>query len=508
MEVPQNRESQKKITMSKRSVILKKRKTEITKVLRQATLIMGLILPQIASADIFWAFRNEDGSTNWQYVANFSTSILIIALSVTALRLLLSQRQANRYNKELESIRRQLEDRVEERTANLNHSNQLLKNSNLALAEEIKEHLTTTERLASSEAYIGSILHSMPFMLVGLDGDNIVTQWNLEAEKVSGCKNSQIKGQNLWKKYPQIPLSQDQVDQARSEKEILLFKSFRKDYKYFNVTIYPLQEQKETGAVIIIDDVTEQVNANNLLVQRDKMASVGEMAAIMAQDINLPLNATLKDLHSVRQALTEELLDPIWLNELIENALIRGQQSKNVVENLLSFSKTKGDKKSIEQINTIIDHSIDLAESLLSVNSGLRFRDIDVNCDYEDDNLQIRCHATELQQVFLSLFRYSCQQLGKVDEADHIPNIRILVRSDQEDIVIQINHNGATISSEEQRFIFEPYSGHELSGDKYRLESRLTFTQFIVVNQHHGQITVASDNGDGTTFHLRFPRTG
>ncbi|MAH73124.1 MAG: PAS domain-containing sensor histidine kinase [Cellvibrionales bacterium TMED49] len=493
--------------MSKRSVILKKRNTETPKVLRKVIIILGLILSPIASADIFWAFRNADDSTNWQYVANFSSSILIIALSVTALRLLLSQRQANRYNKELESVRRQLEDRVEERTANLNHSNQLLKNSNSALAEEIKEHLTTTERLASSEAYIGSILHSMPFMLIGLDGKNIVTQWNREAEKVSGFKSSQMKGQNLWTQYPQITLSQEQVDQARSEKKILAFKSYQQDHKYFNVTIYPLKEQKETGAVIIIDDVTEQVNANNLLVQRDKMASVGEMAATMAQDINLPLNATLKDLHSVRHALTEELPDPIWLNELIENALIRGQQSKNVVENLLSFSSAKGDEKSVEKINTIIDHSIDLAVSLLSVHSGLRFRDIDVSCDYEDDTLQIRCNATELQQVFLSLFRYSCQQLGKVDEADHTPHIRIRVRSDENDIVIQINHNGATVSLEEQRFIFEPYSGHELTGDKYRTESRLTFTQFIVVYQHHGQITVASHDDEGTTFHLRFPRT-
>ena len=129
--------------MNKCNAVRKKRQIEIISVLKGAIIILGLTLSQIASADIFWAFRNEDGSTNWQYVANFSSSILIIALSLPALRLFLSQRQANRYNKELEAIRRQLEERVEERTSNLNHSNQLLQNSNSALAEEVKEHLTT-----------------------------------------------------------------------------------------------------------------------------------------------------------------------------------------------------------------------------------------------------------------------------------------------------------------------------------------------------------------------------
>ena len=146
--------------------------------------------------------------------------------------------------------------------------------------------------------------------------------------------------------------------------------------------------------------------------------------------------------------------------------------------------------------------------SLLSVNSGLRFRDIDVTCDYDDNTLQIRCHVTELQQVFLSLFRHSCQQLGEIDEDDHTPQINIRVFSDQESIIIQINHNGASLSLEEQRLIFEPYTDHELPTNKYLPENRLSFTKFIVVNQHHGQITIASNDAAGTTFHLRLPRTG
>ena len=100
---------------------------------------------QSAYADIFWLFREADGSTNWQYVANFVGNILIIALAITSVRLYFTRRQARRYNNELEDIRSQLEQRVAERTKTLDKSNKLLKT-------EVSEHKKTTEQLQKSEA--------------------------------------------------------------------------------------------------------------------------------------------------------------------------------------------------------------------------------------------------------------------------------------------------------------------------------------------------------------------
>jgi C4-dicarboxylate-specific signal transduction histidine kinase len=88
------------------------------------------LFSQGAAADVFWFVRNDDGSTNWQYVANFSSGILVIVLSLTALWLFFTRLQANRYNRELEEIRTQLELRVKERTA--------------TLEAEIVEHRSTT----------------------------------------------------------------------------------------------------------------------------------------------------------------------------------------------------------------------------------------------------------------------------------------------------------------------------------------------------------------------------
>jgi C4-dicarboxylate-specific signal transduction histidine kinase len=93
--------------------------------LKKIAVLFVLFFSQITAADVFWFVRLEDGNTNWQYVANFSSGILIIALSVTAIRLAFSRSTARRYNRDLEEIRAQLEDRVKERTATLANANSL-----------------------------------------------------------------------------------------------------------------------------------------------------------------------------------------------------------------------------------------------------------------------------------------------------------------------------------------------------------------------------------------------
>ena len=63
-------------------------------------------------------------------------------------------------------------------------------------------------------------------------------------------------------------------------------------------------KESKTDVVILLDDVTQQVNNETMLIQRDKMSSMGEMASVMAHDINIPLKAIIKDIKSVRQSLT------------------------------------------------------------------------------------------------------------------------------------------------------------------------------------------------------------
>ena len=331
--------------------------------MKKTLAISCLLFSQFASADadIFWLFREIDGSTNWQYIANFSSGIFIIALLFVVIRLFFSRREAHQYNRELEEIRAQLEKRVVERTATLNESNSLLKESNQALGDEIAEHLSTTAQLRQSESYITEILQSMPLMLIGLDKDNQITQWNPRTEEVSGLQADAVIGRDLWESYAEITVTPQQIAEAHKKQSAVFIKHSQRGQYHFNITIYPLKDQSVTGVVLLIDDITQQVNSETMLVQKDKMSLMGEMASTMAHDINIPLRAMLKSVKTVRQGLIDEPFDAVALRETLEDGVIRGQQAKSVIENLLDFSGSGGDAKSMASIHDIIEHSVELS---------------------------------------------------------------------------------------------------------------------------------------------------
>ena len=173
------------------------------------------------NAGIITFLNNEDGHTNWQHLANWSGGIFIILLSITAIMLFFSRRQAHQSNKALEEIRNQLEQRVLERTATLDQYNQLLKDSNRLLEGEITQHKTTTERLRSSESYIAGILSSMPLMLISLDQHGKITRWNQKTESITGISSAQALGKDLWQTYPAITITPAQISHAQTQNQAI-----------------------------------------------------------------------------------------------------------------------------------------------------------------------------------------------------------------------------------------------------------------------------------------------
>ncbi|WP_297188731.1 ATP-binding protein [uncultured Porticoccus sp.] len=476
-----------------------------------ATALFFMLASCPATASIIPYFRLEDGHTNWQYVANWSSGIFIILLSITVVTLFFSRRQAHRANKALEVIRQELEQRVKERTATLDESNRLLQKANVLLQGEIVQHRETTSRLRSSEAYIKDVLSSMPLMLIGLTETGSITQWNRRAEEITGIPAAQAVTKNLWKTYPTITLSKDQVKKALNDKKPVTIKHSQRGQYHFDITIYPLRNQAETDAVILIDDVTQHILTSNMLIQRDKMSSMGELAATMAHDINAPLQIILNDIQTAYRLLQTNREDSPWADDVtgvLEEADHQGQQALAVINNLLDFSKSRGGEKRLANITGLIEHTIELANDVLSVPSGLRFREITIERHYSRNLPDIPCYASELQQVFLSLFRHACHALGQVNKSGHTPIIRIQIIVCYDMLWIKVQHNGLGISYDEQQYIFEPFFTNKAgksSAEDYDAGKRLSFSHFIITEQHKGQLAVTSDMNVGTTFHIQLP---
>ncbi|WP_236014116.1 two-component system sensor histidine kinase NtrB [Marinobacterium alkalitolerans] len=461
-----------------------------------------LLLSPLTQASLLAPFRNEDGSTRWQYVANFSSGVLIILLTIVVITLFITWRRARRYNIELEEIRGHLEERVQDRTAKLE--------------QEVSEHVITTQRLQASEAYIRNILSSMPLVLVGLDADGTITQWNRRAEERSGIAADEAIGQNLWSIYPDITVTPKHIEQSLERNESLTLRYSQPGSYHMDITVYPLEHTQTPGVVILVDDVTRQVIAENMLIHHDKLSSMGELATAMANDINPPLQAILFDLRNFQSLLESGRLqegqngqqaEVERVQQLLENASENGRQVESVIRNLLEFARGRSSKAHDANVVDILEHSVEQASDALSLPNAQPFRNMQIERHYEDSLPMAPCYITELQQVFLSLFRHTYQALvdkARRSDADFTPTIKLFVSECYDALSIRIQHNGTGLTSEEQMYLFEPYlhKGNEAKAAE-DADKRLSFPYFVITEQHKGHMAVTSDPEIGTTFHIQ-----
>ncbi len=460
-------------------------------------------------------FKDEYGNRNWQHLANYTGGTLLILLSIVTIYLFIARRKTHRANRELTAIRNELEIRVQERTATLNQANQLLMDSNQLLEKEIAHHVITTDQLRSSESYIKDILTSMPLMLVGLDKSGCVTQWNKQVEKVSGISSEDALSKTLWEAYPQTTVRPEHVRQAIEDNKIIHLKQSMRSLYHYDITIYPLQEQ-ETGVVILVDDVTKQTAAENMLIHNDKMSFMGELASTMAHDINLPLQAIMMDVRRFQRIISNRsVTEPQQssdsdqakiLNTIITDMSAKGEQVSTIISNLLAFARSRSGKKQKADIVEVMENTISLANEVISVSDELPFNKIKLERKFEKNLPLVPCYITELQQVFLSLFRHACHALSvKKEDEGFEPTIQVILSESYDNLWIKIQHNGLGLTTEEQMNLFEPFFTGKSSAEDFDAGQRLSFSHYIVTEQHQGNMAVTSDVELGSTIHIQLP---
>ncbi len=431
-----------------------------------------------AHADIFAVFREEDGSTRWQYVANTSASVLILTLLVVLFFLVRAHLRAVRSNRALTDIKATLEERVADRTA------------------ELQER----------EAYIASIVNSMPVMLIGLNQQLEITQWNKKAEEVTGRPLRDVIGTNLWKAYSAITLTEAQVQAVLESGETMNIKHAQPGQYSFDITLYPLDKQDDTGIVILISDVTKQVNAENKLAERDKVSAMGELASAMVYDISLPINSIFARVSSARQELEAAELGEVkefLLNE-VEAVRQSAQQATAIAQNLLELASSHHNDKQAAAIAPIMDHSIELASQLFTDPQGLAFRQINIRRNYAANLPEIPCFPAELAQVFVRLMRNAFYALNaKHWDDNNKPWINIEISEFYDSLWIKLAHNGKCLTEEEQLDIFQPYFAMNSHPEACPVEQRLSYSYFIISHHHRGQMVVTSDEQNGTCFNIQ-----
>lgn len=152
---------------------------------------------------------------------------------------------------------------------------------------------------------------SMPSVLIGVDMNGRGMQWNKEAERVTMISAGDAEHRLLSQVFPRLTgyLWRIQAVIASGvpdeERNVPYYQDG--ETRFDTITIYPLVAEHVTGAVIRLDDVTEKVRIEDLMVQSEKMLSVGGLAAGMAHEINNPLAGILQNLQVVQNRFSPDL---------------------------------------------------------------------------------------------------------------------------------------------------------------------------------------------------------
>ncbi len=395
------------------------------------------------------------------------------------------------------------------------------------LVESRTEQQRAEDNLAKLHRFLQNIINSMPSLLVGVDAECRITHWNSKAEEMSGVSSDAAHGRTLDELFPHLsadlPLVKSAVAENRLETLSKVAYSTGDDIQYLDIVIYPLISNGVVGAVIRIDDVSERVHIEEMMVQTEKMLSVGGLAAGMAHEINNPLSGILQNLQNVRRRLLTDLpanrevaeavgIDFAKLQGYLEERNIplffddiarTGERAATIVSNMLQFSRSPGEDKEHVNLNELIDQTFEIANVDYDLKKKYDFRTIVIQRVNASALPPVPCIPSEIQQVLLNIVGNAAQAFKEQEDRSERPRITVRTIRQADMARIEIEDNGPGIDPETQRRVFEPFFTTKPPGQGTGLG--LSVSYFIVKDIHDGQISVESMPGGGARFVILLP---
>lgn len=377
--------------------------------------------------------------------------------------------------------------------------------------------------------YLQNIINSMPSILVGVDIDGKVTQWNKKASDFTGLSSLEALGSNIDTVYPEIKDEMYLISDAIREKEVKQLGKvvrLRNGFPFYeDITVYPLISNGVKGAVIRIDDISSRVKIEEMMVQNEKMLSVGGLAAGMAHEINNPLAGIIQTAKVLENRLSTNLNIPknleaaekagttieavtqymserkvITMIKSIQDSSIRAAQ---IIKNMLSFARKSDEKKSNHFVEDLIDQTLELAKTDYNLKKQYDFKEIIIYKNYYDNPILIPCEPVKIQQVLLNIFRNGAQAMHDANTSNPTFSIKTHPVDNNSMICIEIKDNGPGIDKNVLNRIFEPFYTTKSAGSGTGLG--LSISYFIITENHSGKMNVESESGKGTKFTITLP---
>ena len=395
------------------------------------------------------------------------------------------------------------------------------------IMRDITERKRTEEEALHLRRLLKNISDSMPSVLVAVDDQGRVTHWNREAARTTGVSSQKAEGCSLTRVFPELSREMAKVSQAirqnTAQMEQKVARKEKGQTRFEDITVYPLAANGVEGAVIRIDDVTERVRIEEMMIQSEKMMSIGGLAAGMAHEINNPLAGILQNVQVVMDRLSAEMpanreaaqacgasMESIHaylayrgIDKMLEAVKVSGRRAADIVQNMLSFSRKSDARIGYHDPRQLLDQTIELAASDYDLKKKYDFRQIEIVRDYASNVPKVPCEGTKIQQVILNLLRNGAQAMTEKGDRIEPPRFILRILREEEVVRIEVEDNGPGMDEATRRRIFEPFFTTKDVGGGIGLG--LSVSYFIIADDHGGSMVVESAPGQGAKFVIRLP---
>ncbi len=234
----------------------------------------------------------------------------------------------------------------------------------------------------------------------------------------------------------------------------------------------------------------EIVRAQEQLINAEKLASLGRMAAGVAHELNSPLTGVVTFAHLMRKRIPpENAQDAEDLNVIIEQA----ERCSRIVRGLLGFSRKTASENTMVDVNTLVENTISM------VRNQSRFYNIEFDVRFDKSIPEISIDANQIQQVFLNLLINAADAM---EEKGKITVSSRLIEDGERFLELQFSDTGPGIAEDIQGKIFEPFFTTKPPGKGTGLGLSVSYG---IIKKHGGQISVESEAGKGASFFIRLP---
>jgi len=415
-------------------------------------------------------------------------------------------RQLEAEKKKVSAANRDLEKRVEERTAQLIQTNE-------ELTQEIAGHKRTGDALKESEQQFKSLSENSPEIIYTLGLNGLFTYVNPAWEKVLGHPSEEVIGKYFvhFVRKEDARFYMKQFKGIRDEKQTIRDITGALLHRDGSTRLFSLsgapnidKEGKVRGMIGLLKDITEQQRLQAKLEQAKKMEIIGTLAGGVAHD----LNNILSGLVSYPEMLLLDLPEDSPLREPILKIQQSGEKVSAIVQDLLTLARRGITATEVVNLNDII---FEYMKSLEYERSKSFHPDIQVEINLHTNLLNILGSPVHLSKTLMNLISNAMEAMvdgGKILIMTENRYIERPIRGyddvkEGDYVVLSVSDTGIGISSEDMKRIFEPFYTKKTMG---RSGTGLGMTVIWgTVKDHKGYIDVKSAEGKGTTFTLYFP---